>query len=116
MKNLRTVCILAVVIFGFAFYISSATDKVAREDAIASAPAKEAMAKQEAADTERIISEKKVRIGMNAEQCLRAWGEPSKVYRTTNASGRREQWVYRKSFGAASYLYLDNGTLTTISN
>ena len=54
----------------------------------------------------------KVYVGMGAEWARISWGEPGKINKTTNAFGRSEQWVY----GSGSYLYFDNGKLTTIQN
>ena len=55
-----------------------------------------------------------VKIGMTAERVLQSsWGKPESVNRTIRANGVHEQWVYR---GSHSYLYFDNGTLTSIQN
>jgi hypothetical protein len=50
-------------------------------------------------------------IGMAAEQVRSGsnWGPPSRVNRTTTASGIREQWVYPSGF-----LYFENGKLVAI--
>lgn len=54
-----------------------------------------------------------VRIGMSKEQVLKSnWGKPEEVYKTTNSSSVREQWVY----GGRNYLYFTNGILTSIQN
>lgn len=58
------------------------------------------------------IAEDKVRVGMNAEQATAGWGKPQDINRTTNSYGVSEQWVY----GSGSYLYFDDGVLTSISN
>lgn len=53
-----------------------------------------------------------VSIGMSqADAVASSWGRPEKVNRTTNAYGTREQWVYD-----GSYLYFENGVLTSIQN
>ncbi|MGH7582684.1 MAG: hypothetical protein ACREL5_05620 [Gemmatimonadales bacterium] len=49
-----------------------------------------------------------VLIGMTEEQARAAWGKPARVNVTVNAGGTHEQWVY-----GSSYLYFDNGKLTT---
>lgn len=51
-----------------------------------------------------------VRIGMTRELCEFAWGKPDRV-NTTTGSTNREQWVYD-----GSYLYFQNGKLTTIQD
>jgi len=54
-----------------------------------------------------------VRIGMTkAEALASCWGKPSKINTTTTATRTHEQWVY----GSRSYLYFDNGILSTIQN
>lgn len=64
---------------------------------------------KDACDT---IADKKVKIGMNTEQAAAGWGKPNDINRTTNSYGVREQWVY----SSGSYLYFDDGVLTSISN
>ena len=59
-----------------------------------------------------LISEGKVRIGMTKEMCRESWGEPEDINKTTGSYGTHEQWVY----GYGSYLYFENGKLTTIQN
>lgn len=59
-----------------------------------------------------LIIKHKVVIGMTKEMCLDAWGKPEDINRTTNAYGTHEQWVYNLK----SYLYFDNGILTTFQN
>lgn len=54
-----------------------------------------------------------VSIGMTKERVIQSsWGKPEKINSTTNAYGTREQWVYR----GHSYLYFQDGILTTIQN
>ena len=55
-----------------------------------------------------------VSIGMTAERVLQSnWGKPTQINRTTTSHGTREQWVYR---GQRSYLYFEDGILTSIQN
>jgi hypothetical protein len=56
------------------------------------------------------IKERRIVIGMSAEQVLLSWGEPKKKNRTVTASGTSEQWVYP----VGQYAYLDNGVLTSM--
>ena len=58
-----------------------------------------------------IIAQRKVRIGMTAEQARAAWGAPEDVNRTTTPFGTSEQWCYD-----GSYLYFDDGILTSFQN
>lgn len=43
--------------------------------------------------------------------CIESWGEPLDINTTTGSYGTHEQWVY-----GTSYLYFENGILTTIQN
>lgn len=53
------------------------------------------------------------KIGMTKAQALASnWGKPSKINTTIKAGLTHEQWVY----GTGSYLYFENGILTTIQN
>lgn len=58
-----------------------------------------------------LIAQGKVRVGFTKQMCKDAWGEPRKVNTTTSRYGKREQWVYYDS-----YLYFENGKLTSIQN
>ena len=51
-------------------------------------------------------------IGMTSAQAQESWGEPDDINRTISRAGVREQWVY----GMGSYLYFEDGILTTIQN
>ena len=53
----------------------------------------------------------KVRIGWSKKMCELSWGKPEDINKTTNSYGIKEQWVYDNS-----YLYFENGKLTTIQN
>ena len=72
-------------------------------------------AKQARLDREEKARKKRegVSIGMSAQDVIdSSWGKPSKVNRTTNQWGVREQWVY----ASGSYLYFKDGVLTSIQN
>lgn len=58
------------------------------------------------------IAEGRVILGMNKEMCISAWGHPINVNRTMLKGLVSEQWVY----GWSTYLYFDNGILTTIQD
>lgn len=55
--------------------------------------------------------DKPISIGMTAEEVLEIKGEPKDINRTRNAYGTEEQWVYY-----SSYLYFEDGILTTIQD
>ena len=57
-----------------------------------------------------VIAEKKIRIGMTAEQIRAAWGKPEKVNSTITARGTHEQWVY----GDGQYVYFDEGVMRSL--
>lgn len=53
-----------------------------------------------------------VSVGMSAQDALdSSWGKPRKINRTIHADFVQEQWVY-----GGSYLYFENGVLTSIQN
>lgn len=59
-----------------------------------------------------LIADNKVAIGMNMEMCRLAWGEPLDINRITMKGYAHEQWVY----GFGTYLYFNNGVLSTIQD
>lgn len=63
------------------------------------------------AATAKDIVEGYVRIGWNKEKCRMSWGEPHDINTSIGIWGRHEQWCYH-----SSYLYFENGILTTIQN
>jgi hypothetical protein len=62
-------------------------------------------------DQELVINHK-VKIGMNMEQCLEAWGESSNASNIMTKNGKDTQWCYG-DFCLKS-LYFHNGILTVI--
>ena len=60
----------------------------------------------------KMISEGYIKIGMTKNMCIDAWGGPQKINKTTGSYGVHEQWVY----GLNSYVYFQNGVITTIQN
>lgn len=64
------------------------------------------------ASTANLILQGKIRIGMTKDMCMDAWGSPSDINKTTGSFGVHEQWVY----GLNSYVYFENGVITTIQN
>lgn len=59
-----------------------------------------------------IIQKGKVRSGMTKQECRLSWGQPESINKTSGKWGVHEQWVYSTS----SYLYFENGRLTSIQN
>ena len=57
--------------------------------------------------------EKRVVVGMTADQVRASWDKPDNVNRTETAFGTSEQWVYRKGNARTNYVYLNNGVVTT---
>ena len=53
-----------------------------------------------------------VETGMTKKMCIESWGEPDDINKTSSSYGVHEQWVY----GNNSYLYFEDGILTTIQN
>lgn len=62
----------------------------------------------------KLIAEEKVVPGMTKEMCRESWGEPDDINVSIGTWGRHEQWVYGETY--SSYLYFENGKLTTIQN
>ena len=60
-------------------------------------------------DTE-LAKKGKVRVGMTADQCRMAWGEPDRISRTVTAHKTHEQWVYP----SGNRLYFDDKVLESI--
>lgn len=60
----------------------------------------------------KTILEGKVRIGFTKAMCIEAWGEPDDINKSTGSWGVHEQWCYSDG----SYLYFENGKLTSIDN
>ena len=59
-----------------------------------------------------LILGRQVRLGMTREMCREAWGSPEDINRSSGSWGVHEQWVY----GLGSYLYFENGILSSIQN
>ena len=53
-------------------------------------------------------------IGMSAEQVVASWGRPNDINRSIYSSGVHEQWVYGEL--DASYVYLEDGVVTSLQN
>ena len=63
------------------------------------------------ADTAQKIMKGYVRIGWSKDKCKESWGEPDDINTSIGSWGRYEQWCYPNS-----YLYFENGILTSIQN
>ena len=67
--------------------------------------------KREAFDKHRVW------IGMSAEECIQSCSYPLQINKTVTAKGVQEQWVYPAAEeGKQTYLYFENGILTTMQN
>jgi len=62
--------------------------------------------------TARLIHERRVKLGMTAEQARAAWGNPWHVNRSVGSYGVHEQWCY----STGNYLYFEDGILTSWQN
>lgn len=47
-------------------------------------------------------------LGMTREMIIDSWGKPNDINKTVGSWGVHEQWIYN-----TSYLYIENGTLTS---
>ena len=70
------------------------------------------LTKKYGASNANLILQGKIRIGMTKNMCLDSWGSPSDINKTIGSFGVHEQWVY----GLGSYVYFENGVITTIQN
>jgi hypothetical protein len=59
----------------------------------------------------RTIANGQINVGMSGEMVRASWGRPEHINESTYRSGTHEQWVY----GSRSYVYLQNGVVTSIS-
>ena len=59
-----------------------------------------------------LINKGVVKIGWTKQMCIYSWGKPNDINKTTNKYGTTEQWVYDDN----TYLYFENGKLTSIQN
>ncbi len=62
--------------------------------------------------TGKTIIDSKISIGMTKEMVIDSWGKPSDINTTITEYGVHEQWVY----GSGSYVYFEDGIVTTIQN
>lgn len=60
------------------------------------------------------VAARRIFIGMTAAEARSAWGEPSKINRTTSANGHTEQWVFYRGRSNTDYVYLRNDVVTSI--
>ena len=59
---------------------------------------------------EDAVVQRKIFLGMTADQVREAWGPPQQINKTLTRYGEHEQWVY----GLGQYLYFENGHLSSI--
>jgi hypothetical protein len=62
----------------------------------------------------KAISERQVVIGMTEDQVTASWGQPTRINASGGRWGKHEQWIFGES--RASYLYFENGRLTSWQN
>lgn len=88
------------------------SDYYKRRERLRKAAAERAERAQQRMRFNRAIEDGKIMVGMTEEDVLEAWGRPTKVNTSLNASGRREQWVYRHTTSSTQYVYFQNGVMT----
>jgi len=62
---------------------------------------------------EEALLQGRVLVGMTSTMVEASWGEATDINRTITADQTREQWIYG-SAGDRTYLYFDDGVLTTV--
>jgi hypothetical protein len=60
------------------------------------------------------IAERKIFIGMTADDARQSWGAPSKINTSIGSYGRHEQWVYDRGRSLTQYVYVQNGLVTSL--
>ena len=93
------------------FQLKSYYDRIKAEDSAALAKRKSMLIKKYGSNKAKLILDGYVEIGMTKEMCKESWGEPIQINKSTGSWGTHEQWVY-----GSSYLYFENGKLTSIQN
>jgi hypothetical protein len=61
------------------------------------------------------VQNQEIVIGMTERQARLSWGQPDDINSTVTAENRDEQWVYGDET-ERTYLYFENGKLTTYQN
>ncbi|PAU92611.1 hypothetical protein CK503_15850, partial [Aliifodinibius salipaludis] len=61
------------------------------------------------------VQNQEIVIGMTERQVRLSWGQPDDINSTVTAENRDEQWVYGDET-ERTYLYFENGELTTYQN
>jgi len=94
------------------FQLKSYYDNVKASNIAAKNKRKADLTRKYGASTANLILQGKIRIGMTKSMCRDSWGNPSDINTTKGSFGVHEQWVY----GLGSYVYFENGVITTIQN
>jgi hypothetical protein len=68
------------------------------------------------AQMETAIADRKMRVGMTAEEARLSWGSPTKINVSVGSYGKHEQWVYRRGSSGDQYVYLQNGVVTSMQS
>lgn len=55
----------------------------------------------------------RVAVGMSKQQVELAWGRPMSTNSRTGSRGTSDQWVYRRSNASTSYVYFEDGVVTS---
>lgn len=62
------------------------------------------------------IANRRVAIGMTADETIASWGRPTKINSSIGSYGKHEQWVYDRGNFRSQYVYLENGRVTSIQS
>ena len=94
------------------FQLKSYYDNVKALNIAAKNKRKADLTRKYGASIANLILQGKIRTGMTKNMCRDSWGNPSDINKTTGSFGVHEQWVY----GLNSYVYFENGIITSIQN
>lgn len=62
------------------------------------------------------ILNKRVIVGMTADEARRSWGAPTRINTSVGGYGRHEQWVYDRGNHRSQYIYMENGVVTSMQS
>jgi hypothetical protein len=65
-------------------------------------------------ETQELILDGKVELGMNTHMVFYAWGRPDSIKEKKMSDGVREQWAYKKQGSRTQYLFFENGLLRSM--
>lgn len=78
--------------------------------------AKQVAQREHKTRVEIAINNRRILVGMTADEARRSWGNPTKINSTIGSYGKHEQWVYSRGRAQAQYIYVENGVVTSMQS